>query len=71
MGNKFQLELPSNYVTYLEDKPEKGMGFQVVDLTLKNGLILKNRIVFNSSYLKLNYKNEFNLEDIKELKINL
>ncbi|MFT4800262.1 MAG: hypothetical protein ACI93N_000020 [Flavobacteriaceae bacterium] len=60
MGNKFRLKLS-----------EKGMGHQLVDIELKSGLKLINRIVINSTLLELNTNKEFWNKDIKELKIKL
>ncbi|MBI4826147.1 MAG: hypothetical protein HY807_06960 [Nitrospirae bacterium] len=38
--------------------PESGMGFQIVDIMLKDGQQLKNRIVLNSQLLMLeDYEN--------------
>jgi len=71
MGNKFRLKLSKKYSEYLESLPEHGMGYQLVDIELNNGLKLINRIVINSSLLELNNKEEFRNLDIKELIIKL
>jgi hypothetical protein len=70
MENKHRLKLSNKYSEYLENKPEKGMGYQVVDIELNDGRKIKNRIVLNSTYLELNFENEFWNKDIKELKIS-
>ena len=70
MGNKSKLRLSNKYSEYLENKPEQGMGYQLVDITLKDGSKLKNRLVFISIYLELNFKNEFCNGDISELEIS-
>ena len=69
MENKSQLKLSKIFSDYLSDLPETGMGYQIVDIELKNGNILKDYVVLNSTYLKL--KNDENIEniDIKTLKI--
>lgn len=69
MENKHRLKLSSKYSKYLENKPEKGMGYQIVDIELNDGRKIKNRTVINSTYLELNSENEFWNKDIKELKI--
>jgi len=69
MGNKFRLKLSEKYIEYLENLPEQGMGYQLVDIELNNGLKLMNRIVINSNLLELNTKEEILNKDIKELKI--
>ena len=67
MQNK--LELSSKLTDYLSAMPEQGMGYQIVNITLKNGLILKERIILNSTYLILNENEQFNVEDIESITI--
>lgn len=47
------IKLNNKHIELLEKLPEQGMGYQIVDITLKNGQILKERVVLNSTYLKL------------------
>ena len=65
-----QLMLKQELIDYLLKMPEKGMGFHKVDITLKNGALLKDRIVFNSSYLQLNESEDVNNEDFVSIKIS-
>jgi len=67
MENK--LKLNDEYIDYLSNQPEQGMGYQIVDITLKNGRVLNDRIVINSSYLKLNDSEQINLDDIVKIEI--
>jgi len=55
MGNstKKKIELKEANVQYLSKLPESGMGYQIVDITLKDGQQLKSRIVVNSQFLLL------------------
>lgn len=69
MENKYRLKLSKKYVEYLENKPEQGMSYQLVDIELKNGLSLKKRIVINSTLLELENEKEFWNKDIKKLEI--
>jgi hypothetical protein len=69
MENKNQLELPQNFIHYLENQPEQGMGYQIVDIELINGSILVDRIVFNSTFLKLDKEDEISIDQIKDIKI--
>lgn len=69
MENKNQLKLPQKFIDYLENKPEHGMGYQIVDIELINGNVLVDRIVFNSSYLKLDEKEKISIDQIKDIKI--
>ena len=48
-----KIELKEADVKYLSELPESGMGYQIVDITLKDGQRLKNRIVVNSQFLLL------------------
>ena len=71
MATNIRLELSKKHSEYLENLPEQGMGYQLVDIELKNGLKLMNRVVINSTLLELNINEKLCNEDIKELKINL
>jgi len=46
MGNsiKKRIKLKEEHIKYLLELPESGMGYQIVDITLKNGQQLKKRI---------------------------
>lgn len=67
MENK--LKLDEEYIDYLSNQPERGMGYQIVDITLKNGRVLNDRVILNSSYLKLNKYEQINLDDIVKIEI--
>lgn len=69
MENKLTVKLSNKHVKYLENLPEEGMGYQIVDIELSNGLKVKNRIVLNATYLKLLKDEKFNNNDIKNIKI--
>jgi hypothetical protein len=70
MENNNQLKLPAKFTSYLENLPEQGMGYQIVDSELFNGKTLVDRVVFNSTYLKLNNDEKIDSENIKSVKIN-
>ena len=53
MENK--LKLLDEFSNFLSNLPEHGIGYQIVDIELKNGEILKDRIVFNTIF-ETNYK---------------
>lgn len=69
MENKSLLKLPKKFEDYLEKLPEHGMGFQIVEIELTNGHILKERIILNSTYLKLNDGENLIITQIKEIKL--
>ena len=53
MGNKIKIKLAQKHVDFLSTQPEQGMGYQIVDLTLKNGRVLRNKLVFNAMFLQI------------------
>ncbi len=71
MGNstKKKIQLKKGDVLYLSELPESGMGYQLVDITLKDGKQLKNRIVVNSQFLLL--KDDENIDPLLIEKIEL
>lgn len=64
------LPLPPALSHQLLSAPEKGMGYHVVDVLLKNGEVLKNKIVLNSSILQLNANEVIEEEEIAALEIH-
>ena len=65
MGKK--LELSKKDSDYLSTMPENGMGYQIVKITLKNGQVLNQRIVVNSTYLLLNEGEKLDIDDINSI----
>jgi hypothetical protein len=63
------VKLSDEQIRILEELPESGMGYQIVNIILKNGTILKDRIVMNSTYLKVEKNEEISPKDI--VSINL
>lgn len=49
-----KIKLLDYQIKFLESLPEQGMGYQIVDIELKGGKKLINRVVLNSTYLKVN-----------------
>lgn len=56
MKNKLEIELPENLIKKLQELPETGMGYQVVNLKFADGKILKNVTILNSSIAILDEK---------------
>ena len=52
----------------LAHMPETGMGYQKVDLTLKDGRTLKGLLVFNAEECRT--EQEFKVEDITDIKLH-
>ena len=46
-----KLKLLPKHIDYLSEHPEHGMGYQIVDITVTSGTLLKGRVVLNSMYL--------------------
>lgn len=67
MENHNQLKLPKKISKYLENLPEHGMGYQIVNIEFFDGKILIDRIIFNSTYLKLNENEKIDPEKIKSV----
>lgn len=71
MGNstKKKIELSEAQIKYLSALSESGMGYQIVDITLKDGQRLKNRIVVNSQFLLLEEDESIDALFIEKLEI--
>lgn len=64
-----KLKLSNKFSNYLEDMPEQGMGYQIVDIELISGEILIDRVILNSTFLKLEENENIDNKDIKSIKI--
>lgn len=64
-----KIELPEIFVDKLVSLPEQGMGYQLVNVRLKGGILLTNRKVINSTYLLLNEDEDFTSNDIEQVDI--
>jgi len=65
-----KIYLPENITEHLQQFPEHGMGYQIVNVHLNNGSIIENQIVTSDSsgqYLQSTNDN-ITLEDIKNIK---
>lgn len=67
MDEKQKILLSDELTKQLINSPETGMGYHRVDLYLKNGEILKNKIVLNCSILTLEKSININVENIEKL----
>lgn len=70
MENKVRINLPKKFSDLLENLPEQGMGYQIVDIVLKNGKSLIKKIVLNSSILELEKSEEIKAKDIEIIKLH-
>jgi hypothetical protein len=63
------IQLSEDTMLQLDGVPESGIGYHVVNLILKNGRVLKERMIINSSKLILRPGEEVNPDDIDEISI--
>lgn len=63
------LQLPVKFTRQLIKLPETGMGYQLVRVILKNGLIFNNHKVLNSSLLILEKDEKFENEEIVSIEV--
>jgi hypothetical protein len=61
------LNLTEKWVALLLNIPEKGMGYHLVNVILKNGKILRKHKVLNSSVLILEENENIDLDDIDKI----
>jgi hypothetical protein len=66
----YKLELNKDQVEFLSHLPEQGMGYQIVDIFLKNGKELRGRIVTNCTYIKLVEEEIITADDIKKIELH-
>lgn len=52
LNSKNMKKLNKNQIDLLVDMPEQGMGYQVVDIEMKNGEIIQNKKILNSTYIQ-------------------
>lgn len=65
-----KVQLTDDQINYLSELPEQGMGYQIVDIFLTNGKILKKRVVVNSTYLKLENNENITPADITKIELS-
>ncbi len=66
-----KIKLLGTQIKFIESLPEQGMGYQIVDIELKGGKKLINRIVLNSTYLKVNDEESIDPLHIKVIKLHV
>lgn len=65
------IQLPVKFTKQLAKLPETGMGYQLVKVVLKNGSVLDNHKVLNSSLLILEKDEKFENEEIASIEPKL
>ena len=67
MDEKQKILLSDKFTKQLINTPETGMGYHKVDIYLKNGDVLKNKIVLNCSILTLENTIMLNNDEIEQI----
>lgn len=67
MDEKQKILLSDKLTKQLINTPETGMGYHRVDIYLKNGEVLKNKIVLNCSILAIENSIKLNTDEIEKL----
>ncbi len=69
MDEKQKILLTDKFIKQLINTPETGMGYHKVDIYLKNGDVLKNKIVLNCSILTLENTIILNNDEIEQINV--
>lgn len=63
------LELSDSFINILVNLPENGMGYQIVKVILKSGIVLHQHKVINSELLMLEENENITLIDIDKIEL--
>ena len=63
------LKLPTNFINFLVNLPETGMGYQLVKVFLKSGKILRQHKVLNSEFLMLEDNEIITVKEIDKIEL--
>ena len=66
---KSKFKIPEKFVHQLVKLPESGMGYQLVNIFLSDGKILRNRKVLNSSILVLEPDENITSSEIENIEL--
>jgi len=64
-----KIVLPANFIEVLSFLPETGMGYQIVDITMKDGTVFV-KTVFNSSLVEVDSADEIDLGKIQSVTLH-
>lgn len=66
-----RLKLTRKWIEHLQTIPESGMGYQIVDIALRDGRLLKKILVLNSEEIELTIGNDsLHLKDIVSIELH-
>lgn len=63
------LKLPDSFINILVNLPENGMGYQIVKVILKSGIVLYQHKVLNSELLMLEENENISVKDIDKIEL--
>jgi hypothetical protein len=63
------LKLSDSFVNILVNLPENGMGYQIVKVILKSGIVLHKHKVLNSELLMLEEDDSISVKDIEKIEL--
>jgi hypothetical protein len=63
------LKLSDSFVNILVNLPENGMGYQIVKVILKSGIVLHQHKVLNSELLMLEENDKITIKDIDKIEL--
>jgi hypothetical protein len=66
-----KIKLSAKFVKELKELPENGMGFQLVNIIMKDETVLTNRVIFNCEQLVQKVGENLDVKNIKEIEIDL
>ena len=67
---KVKIKLLQKQINLLQNLPEQGMGYQVVDITLKNGMTFNEKVVLNSMYLQIEDSEKIDPNEIEIIQLH-
>jgi predicted RNA-binding protein len=72
MGNSRlkRIELNEVQQELLIKLPETGMGYQLVDITMKDGSIYQNKTIINGQFLEIDLDENIRIELIEKIEIS-
>jgi hypothetical protein len=65
-----KIKLLQKQINLLQNLPEQGMGYQVVDITLKNGMTFNEKVVLNSMYLQIEDNEKIDPNEIEAIQLH-
>jgi hypothetical protein len=70
MDHKNTIKLPKKFSNVLNELPETGMGYQIVDVQLKSGKWLNEKQVYNSEILVVEDTDSIQSRDISTIRLH-